>query len=451
MYSEYFYKTIKAINDNSQLNRSFISTRQASRVFNVISTNIKNLNTFYTYYDDVTYHPHLDNHQKIPCCKKLRVFDTSKNDERIRGELLDKFGKIFPNGNAFPRVMFVTLLLLNSQYNLHSGSEYLYNILPENLINEFDKHLGLFLKETTSTITNPIMGIFALYSNEEALFSYIDMFNNESDNDNFRDTATRAETDFPCIRKRISNCQRSTFPVEAVVFSMYSMFAQGKYIGLSYDEIIDSIVSAYSEKISAIGKDNINSGAIFKVNDSDIDKINDFFKSLNTSEQTEILNCLGVSIKKSGEKAAKSNTTKSPRKPNKTYLNRGGRDEYRTCKSRKGQADFRKALLNQDGESCAIPGCKICGDEHVIASHIVEWSRANNLEKTDPNNGLVLCPNHDHLFDSHLISFDNTGKIMISSKLSSEDMEAFSINSNIRLDISPERELYMKRHRKDIK
>ena len=132
-------------------------------------------------------------------------------------------------------------------------------------------------------------------------------------------------------------------------------------------------------------------------------------------------------------------------------MNRGGKDEYRTCKSRKGQSDFRKALLDQEGEACAIPGCKICGDEHVIASHIVAWSRSSEMEKTDPNNGLVLCPNHDHLFDGHLISFDSTGKIIISSKLSDEDIEAFSINDNIRLDISPKRELYMKRHRKEIK
>ena len=449
MYSEAFYNTIKNINDQPDLIRGFVSTRQASRVFDVISTNVKNLNTFYTYYDDVTYYPDLDNHQKIPCCKKLKVYDASRNDEKIRGELLHKFGKVFPNGNAFPRVMFVTLLLLNSKYNIHTGSEYLYNVLPENLLNEFDGYLGDFLKETSSSIENPIMGIFAHYSNVDALFSYIDLYNNE--NSEFKDTIIKVESNFPCINKRIANCQRSTFPVEAVIFSMYSMFAQGKYIGFSYDDIVASIADAYAEKISSIGKDNINSGSIFKAYDSDIDKIKEFFKNLTSLEQAEILNCLGVSIDTPREKATKSKVTKSPRKPNKTYLNRGGKDEYRTCKSRKGQAEFRKALLGQEGECCAIPGCKICGDEHVIASHIVEWSRSTKFEKTDPNNGLVLCPNHDHLFDGQLISFDATGKIMISTKLSSEDIEAFSIDENIKLDISPERELYMKRHRQEFK
>jgi len=107
--------------------------------------------------------------------------------------------------------------------------------------------------------------------------------------------------------------------------------------------------------------------------------------------------------------------------------------------------------LNQQGDTCAIPGCSICGDEHIIASHIVEWSSASELEKTDPNNGMVFCPNHDHLFDSHLISFDSDGKIIISDRLSDVDRVAFKINPDMALDISPERELYMKRHRKGLK
>ncbi len=444
-----FYNTIKNINDDALLTRSFVSTRQSSRVYDVISTNIKNLNTFYTYYDDVTYRPNLDNHQKIPCCKKLKVYGILREDEKIRGELLHKFGKVFPNGNSLPRAMFVTLLLLNSKYNIHKGSEYLYNILPENILNEFDRYLGNFLKETSNTILNPIMGIFALYSNENALFSYIDMYYNEKEN--FKDTIKKVENDFSCIKKRISNCQRSTFTVEAVIFSMYSMFAQNKYIGFSYNDIVNLIVNAYIKKINVIGKDNINSSSIFKVNDADIDQLKDFFISLNFEEQIEILKCLGVEVENSVAKATKSKATKSPSKPNKTYLNRGGEDVYRTCKSRKGQAEFRKALLNQEGDCCAIPSCKICGDEHVIASHIVEWPHSNKFEKTDPNNGLVLCPNHDHLFDNHLISFDSTGKIMISSNLSDKEKEAFSIDENIRLDISSDRELYMKRHREKMK
>lgn len=47
-----------------------------------------------------------------------------------------------------------------------------------------------------------------------------------------------------------------------------------------------------------------------------------------------------------------------------------------------------------------------CGvsDEHfLIDSHIKPWSQSNNQEWLDVNNGLLLCPNHDALFDKGII------------------------------------------------
>ena len=447
MFAETFLKIIKDIDEDTALNAGFVSTRQGSRVFDIISTNVKNLNTLYTYYDDVTFHPEYDNHQKLPCCKKLKVYGES-DAVKIRGNLLHKFGQVFTSTNAFPRAFFATLLMLNSDYNLHSGAEYLYNILPEDLINDFDKHLGDFLKITESSIKNPIMGIFSLYSNEDALFSYIDLYNNEFSE--FESAVSTAETNFKCVFKRISNCQRSTFPVEAVIFSIYSMFAQMNFLDMSYSEVVDNIVAAYKNKIESIGAENINAGSIFKSYPSDMDKIKNFFSTLSSEEQIEILKCFGVSIPSSEKKTKKSKKLRMLHRPNKPYVNHGGKDVYRTCKSRSGQSKFRKALIDQEGSACAIPGCKVCGEEHIIASHIVEWNQANELEKTDPNNGLVLCPNHDHLFDNHYISFDSHGKIMISSKLSAEELESFGLNNEVILDLSPERELYMTRHRKKL-
>src|SRR5690606_24476070 len=46
-------------------------------------------------------------------------------------------------------------------------------------------------------------------------------------------------------------------------------------------------------------------------------------------------------------------------------------------------------------------------------SHIKPWKDATNGERTDPNNGLVLSPLYDKLFDKHMISFDEDGKIML--------------------------------------
>lgn len=453
MYSEIFLETMHSINEDKIKYDNFVTTRQGSRVFDIITSNIKNLNTFYTYYDDVAFYPDMDNHQKIPCCKKLRIFSKESEEETIRGSLLHAFGERFPNSDSLPRAFFATLLLMNSNYNIHKGAEYLYSILPENLINDFDIYLGAFLQKTIYSITNPIMGVFSLKSNEDALFSYVDMYENEKDK--FEKTSKEAEYLYKCIGKRILNCQRSTFPVEAMIFSLYTMFSQLNYENKNYNEIIDVIVTAYENKIDVIGKTNINSGTIYKVEDEDIKKIHDFLLALKPEEQNEIIKCLALQPK-SGASSATTQITKTRKirnlkKPNKTYLNRGGHDVYKTCKERKGQNRFRNALIAQEEEKCAICNCKISGMEHLIASHIVAWKEATEQEKTDPNNGLLLCPSHDHLFDEHYISFDEQGKIMISNQLSDDNRDAFGINENIKLDITPERELYMDRHRKKLK
>ena len=56
--------------------------------------------------------------------------------------------------------------------------------------------------------------------------------------------------------------------------------------------------------------------------------------------------------------------------------------------------------------------CAVCGVSErrlLIASHILPWSKSKGNEKTDPNNGLVLCVLHDKLFELDYISFDNKG------------------------------------------
>lgn len=452
MYSEDFLAVIESIQNDSNKKYDFVTTRQGSRMFDILSSNIKNLNTFYTYYEDVTFHPNIDNHQKVTCCKKLNVYGKRSNEEKIRGTMLYNFGRRFPESNSLARVFFVTLLLMNSDYNIHEGAEYLYAILPEDLLQDFDLHLGAFLQKTIDSIENPIMGIFALRSSEDALFAYVDMYENE--NNEFKKTSKKAENNNDCISRRIANCQRSTFPVEAMIFSLYTMFAQQEYNNKTYTEIVDVIVDAFKQKISSIGESNINNGTIYNVGSNDANKIKDFLLDLDSDEQFEILKCLDLQVKSKPTGNSISLKPKKSRKikrPNKYYNNIGGQDVYKTCKERQGQNRFRNALLAQEEECCAISDCKIVGAEHLRASHIVAWKESSKSEKTDPNNGLLLCPNHDHLFDGYYISFDKQGRIMISNELSNEDRIAFGVNENIILDISPERELYMERHRKKLK
>lgn len=112
-------------------------------------------------------------------------------------------------------------------------------------------------------------------------------------------------------------------------------------------------------------------------------------------------------------------------------------------KQRKGQAKFRKLLLSK------YKSCTICGVKAVYsrASHIKPWSASNDHERLDIYNGLLLCPNHDYLFDQGLISFKENGEILISSKLSSPQQMNFNINERLKINMNTHMAQYMEHHR----
>lgn len=114
---------------------------------------------------------------------------------------------------------------------------------------------------------------------------------------------------------------------------------------------------------------------------------------------------------------------------------------------RRGQSEFKKRLLNRSQE-CAL--CRIKDTKLLIASHIKPWKDSSHLERMDVNNGLLLCPNHDRLFDYNYITFLKNGKILISPRLSEETRELMKINNSISVIITPESEEYFKWHRENF-
>lgn len=93
--------------------------------------------------------------------------------------------------------------------------------------------------------------------------------------------------------------------------------------------------------------------------------------------------------------------------------------------SRKGQGKYRDDLIKYWEGKCAVTGCALT--DILIASHIKPWKIANNYERLDPANGLLLSPNYDKLFDKGYISFDKNGKILISSQLNALTIKLLNI------------------------
>jgi len=79
--------------------------------------------------------------------------------------------------------------------------------------------------------------------------------------------------------------------------------------------------------------------------------------------------------------------------------------------ARRGQGLFRQNVSLIE-HACRIT--KVDRPEHLIASHCKPWRDSTNEERLDGENGLLLTPSVDHLFDRGFISFDNDGSLLIS-------------------------------------
>ena len=88
----------------------------------------------------------------------------------------------------------------------------------------------------------------------------------------------------------------------------------------------------------------------------------------------------------------------------------------------------------------------------LIASHIKPWRVADNAERLSINNGLILSPLYDKLFDSGLISFDSDLNVIISSKLSSYCRFHIPFNVDKSILMPPSEELFknLEYHRNNI-
>ncbi|MEK5208589.1 HNH endonuclease [Psychrobacillus sp. FSL H8-0510] len=115
-------------------------------------------------------------------------------------------------------------------------------------------------------------------------------------------------------------------------------------------------------------------------------------------------------------------------------------------KQRKGQEKFRKLLLNKYNY------CALCGVEsiHTRASHIKPWVVSNNQERLDIHNGLLLCPNHDYLFDKGFISFTGKGNLLASPKLSEIQIQFFNVHSQMKLNLTEQMKDYIDYHRNNV-
>src|SRR5690606_68578 len=98
-----------------------------------------------------------------------------------------------------------------------------------------------------------------------------------------------------------------------------------------------------------------------------------------------------------------------------------GTEVERLVRQRVGQDRYRHALLAYWGGACAVTGVTVT--EALRASHAKPWAECtDDAERLDAFNGFLLAANLDALFDRFLISFDDAGYLLISARLSPDDL-----------------------------
>lgn len=117
------------------------------------------------------------------------------------------------------------------------------------------------------------------------------------------------------------------------------------------------------------------------------------------------------------------------------------------------QRRFRNNLFKFTGAKCAICGMPI--PELLTASHIKPYSKCEEIyDAVNYQNGLLMCPIHDALFESaNYITIDsNDGSIRIKDRYK-PFISLFNIDPNYKIDsalLTPDRKHYLEWHNKEF-
>lgn len=117
--------------------------------------------------------------------------------------------------------------------------------------------------------------------------------------------------------------------------------------------------------------------------------------------------------------------------------------------ARRGQGKFR-LNVERISSHCRVSGVR---DPRLLrASHIKPWRACQTPEeRLDGHNGLLLCPNVDLLFDRGYISFADDGRILISPRISIDDVARLGVPEAAHGDPFTTRQAeYLAYHRKEV-
>jgi putative restriction endonuclease len=100
--------------------------------------------------------------------------------------------------------------------------------------------------------------------------------------------------------------------------------------------------------------------------------------------------------------------------------------------ARSGQGIFRQRVSVVE-RHCRVIG--VSNHEYLRASHRKPWRDSTNEQRIDGENGLLLTPSIDHLFDRGFIGFEGSGALVISPVAHKPSLQKMGVRTSERVNV----------------
>ncbi|CAG0983722.1 hypothetical protein MTYP_01903 [Methylophilaceae bacterium] len=128
--------------------------------------------------------------------------------------------------------------------------------------------------------------------------------------------------------------------------------------------------------------------------------------------------------------------------------NIGETEKEQLIKARIGQGLFRQNVMAIESK-CRVTG--VGETSFLVASHIKPWRDADNQERLDGNNGLLLSPHVDKLFDGGWITFTSEGEMLLADPSLNQLIQAWGIDPKVNVGRFTKKQAnYLEYHRNEI-
>lgn len=237
-------------------------------------------------------------------------------------------------------------------------------------------------------------------------------------------------------------------PYGTPIFAAWDATANAAHTQKSCQVQVEDLQAAITENIHQCNDSRGNTIYTFLP-----DSLGDYIDLVSTGNTfvfpAGITGTLAAKVKAATLPNRKKRTIKSTQRILQQIQNLSTTEKEIITKQRVGQGLFKDLLKNKYHCKCAL--CGIQTEQMLIGSHIKSWKDSSDAEKLDENNGLLLCAHHDALFDKHLISFEDTGNLIVSSTLTASEQAELQIAAIPPITVSPNMKVYLADHRSKLK